>query len=49
VEVKNFGMAPIEAVHDKEMIELVKCKEELKERETTYDLVNDVYVSKESF
>lgn len=31
------------------MIELVKEKEGLDEKQTTYDLVNDVYVSKESF
>ena len=42
-------MAPIEAVHDKEMIEKVKEKENLPDRETTYDLTNDVYASKESY
>ena len=42
-------MAPIEAVHDKEMIEKVKEKENLPDGETTYDLTNDVYASKESF
>lgn len=49
MDVKNFGLEHILAVHDANIVNYLQDKQELSDNETIYDLQNDVFVSKESY